>query len=157
MTARGTSMLFLLFELGRARYALDVDKVVEVLPLVQLKKIPQGPAEVAGVFSYRGVPVPAIDLSLLTLGEPSVPRFSTRIILVDYPGSRGEQHLLGLIAEKVTETTHRDPADFVTSGITNERAPYLGPVATRPRGGGHWINVGRRRPATKQKLLVRDS
>ena len=150
-------MLFLLFELGQARYALDVEKVVEVLPFVLVKKIPHGPAEVAGVFSYRGLPVPAIDLSRLTLGQPAERRFSTRIILVHYPGARGEQHLLGLIAERVTETTRRDPADFVTSGITNERAPYLGPVATSPRGLVQWINVGRLLPASTQKLLFKDA
>ena len=150
-------MLFLVFELGQARYALDVDKVVEVLPLVLIKKIPRGPAEVEGVFNYRGSPVPAIDLNRLTVGQQAERRYSTRIILVHYPGASGAQHLLGLIAEKVTETTRRDPADFVTSGITNERAPYLGPVATSPRGLVQWINVGRLLPASTQKLLFKEA
>ena len=148
-------MLFLVFELGHARYALDVDKVVEVLPLVLMKEIPHGPAEVAGVFSYHGSPVPAIDLNRLAVGQPAARLFSTRIILVHYPGSSGAQHLLGLIAERVTETARRDPSDFVTSGITNEGAPYLGPVATSPRGLVQWINVGRLLPASTQKLLFK--
>jgi chemotaxis-related protein WspB len=150
-------MLFLLFELGTERYALDVGRVVEVLPLVHIKEIPQGPLEVAGVFNYRGQPVPAIDLNRLTLGRPAALRFSTRIILVHYPSANGEQHLLGLIAEKVTETTRREPTDFVTSGVTNERAPYLGPVATTARGLVQWINVGKLLPASTQRLLFTET
>ena len=51
-------MLFLLFQIGQHRYALDSRRVAEVLPLVDIKEIPHAPAGVAGVFNYRGVPVP---------------------------------------------------------------------------------------------------
>jgi chemotaxis-related protein WspB len=56
-------MLFLLFQLGEERYALDTSHVAEVLPLVAITPIPQAPTGVAGLFNYRGAPVPAIDLS----------------------------------------------------------------------------------------------
>ena len=36
-------MLFLLFQLGNDRYALDASRVVEVLPLVELKHLPLAP------------------------------------------------------------------------------------------------------------------
>ena len=64
-------MLFLLFELGQDRYALDVRQVAEVLPLVEFKRIPQAPPFVAGLLNYRGDPVPVIDLSQLTLSRPA--------------------------------------------------------------------------------------
>jgi len=50
-------MLFLLFQLGQDRYALEASRVIEVLPLVSLKRIPQAPRGVAGLFNYRGRPV----------------------------------------------------------------------------------------------------
>jgi chemotaxis-related protein WspB len=61
-------MLFLLFQLGSERYALDASRVVEVVPLLCLQRLPQAPPGVAGVFNYRGQPVPAVDLSQLTMG-----------------------------------------------------------------------------------------
>ncbi len=93
-------MLFLVFELARDRYALDVSQVAEVLPLVAIKQIPQAPPAVAGILNYRGAPVPVIDVSQLTLGRPAERRLSTRIVLVHYPDADGQTRLLGLIAER---------------------------------------------------------
>ena len=146
-------MLFLLFQLGQDRYALDASQIAEVLPLVGITHIPQAPAEVAGVFNYRGAPVPAIDLSQLTMGRPAQIRMSTRIVLVNYPGGSGETRLLGLIAEKVTATVRRDPADFVASSVANDRAPYLGSVATDADGLLQWIDMATLLPAAVREAL----
>jgi chemotaxis-related protein WspB len=146
-------MLFLLFQLGEDRYALNTGRVVEVLPLVGITPIPKAPAGVAGLFNYHGAPVPAIDLSHLTMGRPARNRLNTRIVLVHYPDGRGKTHLLGLIAEKVTETVRREPADFVASGVTTDRAPYLGPVATDARGVLQWIDVEWLLPASVRDVL----
>ena len=43
-------MLFLLFELDRDRYALDIAQVIEVLPLVDLKQIPPRARRHGGAF-----------------------------------------------------------------------------------------------------------
>lgn len=127
-------MLFLLFQLGNDNYALEAAQVAEVLPLVDIKRIPLAPAGVAGIINYRNAPVPVVDLSALMLGVPAPARLSTRIVLVHYPVNRGDMRLLGLIAERATETVRCDPSDFVPPGITNESTSYLGPVAPGPRG-----------------------
>jgi chemotaxis-related protein WspB len=146
-------MLFLLFQLGQDRYALDTSRVAEVLPLVDIARIPQAPPGVAGLFNYRGVPVPVIDLSQLTIGRPAQSRLNTRIVLVHYPDGGGGTRLLGLIAEKVTETVRRDKADFVATGVTSDRVPYLGPVATDARGLMQWIDVESLLPASVRAVL----
>jgi chemotaxis-related protein WspB len=146
-------MLFLLFELANDRYALDVAEIAEVLPLVHLKRIPQAPAGVAGVFNYHGSPVPAIDLSALTLGRPAESRLSTRLILVRYPDDRGEPRLLGLIAEHATDTMRRAPEDFVASGVAHD----LGPVATDASGVVQWIRPDTLLPPAVQAALFRDA
>jgi chemotaxis-related protein WspB len=148
-------MLFLLFQLNKEYYALEAGQVREVLPLVGMKEIPHSPSGVAGIFNYRGTPVPAIDLSDLTLGRPAQRLLSTRIILVNYAGPGGEKHLLGLIAEKATETLRREPDEFKTSGVTNRDTPYLGPVATDTRGFIQWIKVDQLLPATVRDLLFK--
>ena len=146
-------MLFLLFELGHERYALDVRQVAEVLPLLTIKPIPQTPAAVAGVMNFRGVPVPVIDVSQLTLGRPSQRRLSTRIVLVHYPDAEGGTRLLGLIAERATETLRREPADFLPSGVTSEGAPYLGPVTPDAGGLLQWIDVTTLPPPAVRDVL----
>jgi chemotaxis-related protein WspB len=148
-------MLFFLFRLGDDRYALDALQIAEILPLVGAKWIPQTPAGIAGVIDYHGAPVPLIDLSQLALGRPARQRFGTRIILVNYPDQEGATHLLGLLAERATETMRRDPADFFASGVGNDDAPYLGPVATDAQGLVQWIEVDKLLPPSVRDRLFK--
>ena len=134
-------MLFFLFRLGEHRYALDALQIAEILPLVGIKRIPLAPIGVVGLIDYHGAPAPLIDLGQLALGRPARQRLSTRIILVNYPDQEGATQLLGLLAERATEIMRRDPADFVASGIGNDAALYLGPVAADAQGLVQWIQV----------------
>src|SRR6185436_1635908 len=139
-------MLFLLFQIGEDRYALEARQVLEVLPLVHLKRIPRAPSSVAGVFNYHGVSVPLIDLTELALGRPSAARMSTRIILTHYLPESGTKHLIGLLAEQVIETIQRPESDFVDSGVAATDSPYLGSVATDKSGIIQRIDVQRLLP-----------
>jgi chemotaxis-related protein WspB len=149
-------MLFLLFQLGDARYALDAGLIAEVLPCIAVTSIPQAPSEVAGVHNYRGAPVPAIDLNQLMLGRPAQRRLSTRLVLVHVPGRNGGSRLLGLIAEKATGTFRRERTDFMASGISNDRAPYLGPVAADAGGLVQWVDVTKLLPSSVLDALFTD-
>lgn len=140
-------MLFLLLQLGDDRYALKASQIIEVLPLLQLKKLPQSPTGVAGVMDYRNSPVPVLDLSELATLRPSRPKLNTRIIVVNLADSQNEKRLVGLIAENVTETLRRDPGDFVFSGVESSRAPYLGPVVMDARGMIQWVKPAALLPA----------
>lgn len=146
-------MLFLLFRLGKDRYALEASHVVEVVPLLSLKRLPQAPPGVAGLFNYRGSPVPAIDLSEITLGQPAEEKLSTRIIVVNFRESAGTSHLLGLIAEHATEMLRKEPAEFVEPGLKLGAAPYLGPVLIDAQGTVQWIHEQRLLSDSVSKLL----
>jgi chemotaxis-related protein WspB len=136
-------MLFLMFKLGKDRYVLEAARVVEVLPLLDLKQVPEAPKGVAGIFNYHGRPVPAIDLSELTLGHPSGERLSTRIILINYPDETGRNHPLGLIAEHATEIIRRESGDFVEPGLKLGSPAYLGPVLLDSQGMIQWVHEQR--------------
>jgi chemotaxis-related protein WspB len=137
-------MLFLLFQLNEERYALDAAQIVEVLPLLPVQTIPQAPRGVRGVLSYRAMPVPIIDLSELIVGRPAEHRLTTRIVLIQNSSeinarSRAvrtdtQQRLLGLIAERVTETMQLDPAQFKPCGVDGRGAPFLGAVVYKAPG-----------------------
>ena len=146
-------MLFLLFQLGKERYALQASRVVEVVPLLELKQLPQAPKGVAGIFNYHGRPVPAVDLCALTLGQPASERFSTRIIIVNYPDDRGTSNLLGLIAEHATEMLSKEPNEFLDSGVKLSEAPYLGPILMDNQHPVQWIYEQRLLPERVRDLL----
>lgn len=103
-------MLFLHFQIGDEGFALPSEQIVEILPLVEIKKERDAPEAVAGNFDYRGRFIPVVDLCALELGRPARRRLSTRIIVVRLPAD--ETVSVGLIAENATETMRCDPADF---------------------------------------------
>jgi chemotaxis-related protein WspB len=110
-------MLLLIFEVEGGRYALATERVVEVVPMVALRKIPFTDDYVAGLMNYRGRPVPVIDLCRVTGGRPCTPKYSTRIILVNQPVKNKPDAIIGLIAEQVTETTKSSLTTAPSSGM----------------------------------------
>jgi chemotaxis-related protein WspB len=117
-------MIALLFEVDGQRYGLDIAQVVKVLPYVRLRRLPGFPDYVAGVFCYRDEMVPVIDLSQLLRGKPVAAMLSTRIILVKQPGLSGR--VLGLLAERATDSLNDVATEPMSSGIAVPEAPYLG-------------------------------
>ena len=146
------------FNSASDRYALDVRQIAEVLPLVDIKPIPQAPRGVAGIFNYRGAPVPVIDLSQLTLGRPArtAPEHAHR------PRALSRRRRRDAPARPDRRTGDRDHA--ARAGGLRRRpaspatgAPYLGPVATDARGLLQWIDVATLLPAVGARRVVQTS
>jgi chemotaxis-related protein WspB len=150
-------VLFLVFQLGSDRYAIDAAQVVEVLPLVNWKCVPRAPAGVAGIIEYRGVPIPLVDLTDLAIGRPSQKWMSTRIIVVNYrPDLSTRDYLLALVAEQAIRTVRRSEEEFVHSGLTVADSPYLGFVAADPAGAIQRIDVQHLLSETLRKQLFQE-
>ena len=135
-------MLFITFRLGGERYALEAERIVEVLPLVDLQTVLRPPPGIAGTLNYHGEFVPVLDLSQMILGRPAPQRLSTRLIVARVNGDQGFR-LLGIIAENVTETMRCDANDFVSPGIVSGEAPFLGTVHVGKRGLVQRVDVDR--------------
>jgi chemotaxis-related protein WspB len=103
-------MLFLHFRIGDDGFALAADRIIEIVPLMKLKKMRQAPDAVAGSFEYRGRYIPVVDLCALDLRRSARRRLSTRIIVVRAPND--EVGLVGLVAENATEMLRVDPSQF---------------------------------------------
>jgi chemotaxis-related protein WspB len=136
-------MLFILFQIGRDRYALAARSILEVLPLMNLKRVPCAPVGVAGVLNYHGALVPVLNLTEMTLTEAAARCLSTRIILVNYPLEAQHLRPLGLIAEQTTIMIQLSPQDFIPSGVESDKARHLGRVARDAGGLIQWIEVER--------------
>lgn len=147
-------MLFVLFHLGTDGYLIEAAGVDVVLPLVDLKHVPQAPAGVAGVLNRGGSAIPVIDLSLLATGRSAVARMNTRILLVRFDAVRGPARPLGLLVERVLGTVRRDAAEFVPAGVAAE--PWLGPVV--PDNGRllQRLDLQKLLPASLQDRLFAD-
>jgi chemotaxis-related protein WspB len=150
-------VLILTFTVGTNRYAVEVARVIELVPRVELRSIPHAPAFLAGLLDYRGRVVPVVDLGLLLGSHPCQDRLSTRIILVnDAPidhnrqkgrrvdtavdaghppsGQDRDHQLIGLIAEQVSDLTEVRPEQVVASPVYLPQTPYLGAIAQTDSG-----------------------
>jgi chemotaxis-related protein WspB len=143
----------LLFQLGNSKFAIPVAEVVEVAPWVRLDHVARAPEYVSGVFNYRGIQVPVIDLCRLVYGQSCRDSFTTRIILVHYPLRPGDERVLGLLAERVTETVCLSETEFTATGIEPVDAPYLGKAARSEHGIIERISVADLLPAAVQASL----
>lgn len=124
-------MLMVIFQIGADRYAIPCSRVVEIIPQVALKAVPQAPDHVAGLFSFRATIVPVIDLCRLAHKRPCQPFLSSRIILVHYrggaTGSNQKDHILGLLVERATEVFEKPDTGSVPP-VRVADAPYLGDI-----------------------------
>lgn len=168
-------MLMLLFCLENERYALESKQIVEIVPLVEIKKLPHAPDYISGVFNYRGQIVPILDLCQLIQGRPCYTHLSTRIILVNYfhnstegittpdllvegqnraeATSKQPISILGLMAERVVETLNKPESEFVDAGVSVKTAPYLGKMIMDAQGMIQCINVKHLLPEAQRSTL----
>ena len=127
-------MLFLTFQIGGDLYALDCGHVVEIVPMVRLRKFPKAPTYLLGVFQYRGQVAPVIDLCSLAGFDAARQVLSTRIIMVRLKDVAGSDRVLGLVAELVMETVRVEETSLAQPGIAIEDSEYLGKMIICPRG-----------------------
>ena len=139
-------MLVLTFQIGDNRLALDIRRVREVVPRVELKRSPTGPAWMAGLFVYRGQAVPVVDLHQLLAGGVCPEHLSSRIILVPRTDPEsGEETLLGLLAAQVADLREVETGKTASLG----GRPGLGPTLVDRDGILHLLDLDRLLPGSE--------
>lgn len=135
-------MLVLTFQVDGIPYAVPVSQVIEVIPRVELRRVPHAPRCLLGLLHYRGAAVPVVDLGLLLANSPCAERLDTRILLVRAAlGGGGDR--LGLVAERVNELVEVDADRPAMSPFGLLNAPYLGRVFETSAGLLQLIDPGR--------------
>lgn len=132
--------MLLLFHIGENLYGIDTVNVVEIVPMMLLRKVQPAPDYLAGVFNYHGSIVPVIDFCRLIQGRDCQICYSTRVILVNCAIAAGSisnaqqtQRQLGLMAEHVTETLKLSN-EQIQSAERISNSPYLGELFIDERG-----------------------
>ena len=118
-------MLLLTMNIGAERYALDAKYIIEVIPLIKIEHVPRVDACISGIFNYRGAPVPVIDLCMFFENRQCSTHLSSRIILTQIKTPDGNDKVIGLIAESMTEVIKCDARDFSSNGIKSDKAAFL--------------------------------
>jgi chemotaxis-related protein WspB len=145
----------IVFRVGPQAYAINTRALAEIIPSVSLRALPQAPAWAAGLLNLRGATVPVIDLCQMMLQRRAPAVLSTRIMIVHYPSFENPLHLLGLLAENVTEMQQLSDENPDTTGITLTQAPYLGGIKKTGNGTVQLIDVAQLLPDdVKQSLFA---
>ncbi|WP_126455750.1 chemotaxis protein CheW [Sulfuriflexus mobilis] len=146
-------MLLLSFNMGKERYVIETRNIVEIVPRVHLKRIPGAGESIPGMLNYHGQAIPVIDISMLCHGTAAEDTLTSRIILVNYTDNR----ILGLLAEKVTETFFIEESEFESSGIQINDFEFLGDLAEHKNGLVQLINVDQLLSGDIQAMLFTDN
>lgn len=93
--------------IDREVFAVEVDRVREILDVCPITRIPYAPPFMLGMIDVRGHSVPVIDLRV-KLGLPAAEATAqTRIVVLEIE-ARGRQITMGLLADRVFEVTPLD-------------------------------------------------
>lgn len=86
------------FRIDRKDYALDINKIIEIISFKEVTPIPRLPSFIEGVVELRGMVIPVIDLKKrlgLTLASNVMPN---HILIVKIHGTK-----IGIIVDEVKE------------------------------------------------------
>jgi purine-binding chemotaxis protein CheW len=109
---------YLTFTLAEEIFAVDVDRVREILEMTNITKVPQVPDFMRGVINLRGCVVPVLDLRLKFGMEETAQTVNTCIIVVEVEMD-GERIVLGALADSVQEVIEMESSQI-------EAAPHIG-------------------------------
>lgn len=93
---------YLSFRLGIEVFAINVLKVINILEMCQITKIPKAPEFMKGVINFRGTVLPVIDLRT-KFGLPRENETIDTSIIVLSIDEKGETILVGTLVDAVKE------------------------------------------------------
>lgn len=122
---------YLNFMLAHEEFGLRVDKIREIIQLMDITAVPNAPEFVKGVINLRGKVIPVVDLGL-KLGLPDVGNdHQTCIIITEMPGNKG---LAGIIADAVSDISYINGTDIDDAVQSHLQAEYIFGMAKTSRG-----------------------
>lgn len=98
---------YLSFRLDKETFAVNVHKVLNILELKPITKVPQSPPYMRGVINLRGNVLPVIDMRV-KFGMEQIEATSDTCIIVLNVDINGEEVMLGILVDAVSEVLQID-------------------------------------------------
>ncbi|HMN96393.1 MAG TPA: chemotaxis protein CheW [Phycisphaerales bacterium] len=125
-----------------AAYAVAIEEIVEVLPMVESRPIPAAPSWLLGAINRRGRLLPLIDGGLLLGGAAVEPRRSSRVVLIRV--DEAAERIVGLLVEATGALAEIDfSAPGTHPGLAVEGGEHLGALAPAPAGPVQSLRLSR--------------
>lgn len=108
-------------------YGVNVSKVREIIKVPVLTELPGTPSYIEGIFDFRGVVVPVINLAKwMKIAEPTEQNFKPRVIITEFSNV-----LIGFIvheAKRIRRISWKDiePANFSTGSGAFDKSRITG-------------------------------
>lgn len=109
-----TVKTFLSFLLGDEVFAINVTKVINILEVSHVTRVPKAPVYMKGVVNLRGTVLPVVDLRL-KFGLPETQITINSSIIVLNLEMDGEQFLVGALVDAVREVLELKESDIAPS------------------------------------------
>ncbi|RJX35971.1 MAG: purine-binding chemotaxis protein CheW [Desulfurivibrio sp.] len=99
---------YLTFKIDEEYFTVNVHSVREILEYSKITKMPDAPPFMRGIINVRGSVIPVIDLRLKFGMEETIPKSSTRIIVMEI-AREGKTLVIGSLADSVKEVIEIAP------------------------------------------------
>ncbi len=119
---------YLTFNLGKEEFGIQVRHIREIMGVQDITAVPGTPPHLKGVINLRGKIIPVVDLRL-KFNFPAIPFTETTCIVVVQVEQEGDNALIGLIVDGVSEVltlAAGDIEDAPNFGEGNETPFVLG-------------------------------
>ena len=102
---------FLTFFLAEEEYAVNIQRVKEIIEYTTVTKVPKVPQWIRGVINLRGNVVPVVDLAV-RFGLEERPVTKTTCIVIVEVEQDSERTVMGVIADAVNQVIDLAPKDI---------------------------------------------
>jgi len=102
---------YLTFFLAHEEYAVNIQKVKEIIEYSSVTKVPKVPRWIRGVINLRGNVVPVVDLAV-RFGLDERPITKTTCIVIVEVQQESENTVMGVIADAVNQVIELNPDDI---------------------------------------------
>ncbi|ADK86135.1 CheW protein [Desulfarculus baarsii DSM 2075] len=120
---------YLTFRVDDEEYGVQINKVREIIGVLDVTPVPQTADHVLGVINLRGKVIPVIDLRLKFGMAYRQPDDRTCIVVVEVLGEMGVTLLMGVVVDAVREVINVAAADLEpapTFGVELDMSYLLG-------------------------------
>lgn len=102
-TKKGKIDSYLIFELENELFAIHVNKILSILEMKRITKVPETPDYMKGVINLRGEVLPIIDSHVKFNMPPMSISMKTSILVMELKHENAKTIKLGLMVDKVDE------------------------------------------------------